>query len=35
MREIPQISEAEYEVMKVVWKKKVVRSSEVIESLSQ
>ncbi len=35
MREIPQISEAEYEVMKVVWKKKVVRSSEIIESLSQ
>lgn len=35
MREIPQISEAEYEVMKVVWKYKSISTPEVVEKLSK
>ncbi|MDD5698133.1 MAG: BlaI/MecI/CopY family transcriptional regulator [Victivallaceae bacterium] len=34
MKEIPGISEAEYEVMKVVWKKYPLTSGEIIEKLS-
>lgn len=35
MREIPQISEAEYEVMKVVWKYEPISTPEVVEKLSK
>ncbi|KON88114.1 beta-lactamase repressor [Sporosarcina globispora] len=35
MREIPQISEAEYEVMKVVWKFEPISTPEVVEKLSK
>ncbi|MDM5225072.1 BlaI/MecI/CopY family transcriptional regulator [Cytobacillus sp. NJ13] len=35
MREIPQISEAEYEVMKVVWKYESISTPEVVEKLSK
>ncbi|MBU8769407.1 BlaI/MecI/CopY family transcriptional regulator [Cytobacillus oceanisediminis] len=35
MREIPQISEAEYEVMKVVWKYESISTPEVVEKLSE
>lgn len=35
MREYPQISEAEYEVMKVIWKYNPISTPEVVEKLSQ
>jgi BlaI family transcriptional regulator, penicillinase repressor len=35
MREIPQISEAELQVMKVIWAKGEATSAHVIEALSQ
>lgn len=34
MKEIPQISEAEYEVMKVIWKYEPISTPEVVEKLS-
>lgn len=34
MTKLPQISEAEYEVMKVIWEKGEVKSSEIIEVLT-
>ncbi|WP_423799995.1 BlaI/MecI/CopY family transcriptional regulator [Neobacillus sp. SAB-20_R2A] len=34
MREIPQISEAEYEVMKVIWNYEPISTPEVVEKLS-
>lgn len=33
MKEIPQISEAEYEVMKVIWKYEPISTPEVVEKL--
>lgn len=33
MREIPQISDAEWQVMKVLWSKSPITSSEVIDEL--
>lgn len=35
MNEIPQISEAEYEVMKVVWKYEPISTPEVVEKVSK
>ena len=35
MSEIPQISEAEYEVMKVVWNNEPISTPEVVEKLSK
>ncbi|WP_042462004.1 BlaI/MecI/CopY family transcriptional regulator [Neobacillus dielmonensis] len=35
MREIPQISEAEYEVMKVVWEYEPISTPEVVERLAK
>ena len=35
MRELPQISEAEFEVMKVVWKYAPINSNEITEKLTQ
>lgn len=35
MKEIPQISEAEYEVMKVVWKYEPISTPEVVEKVSK
>ncbi|MFD1707222.1 BlaI/MecI/CopY family transcriptional regulator [Siminovitchia sediminis] len=35
MKEIPQISEAEYEVMKVVWKYEPISTTEVVEKVSR
>lgn len=35
MKELPQISEAEYEVMKVVWKHAPVSTNEVTDQLTQ
>ncbi|WP_284036592.1 BlaI/MecI/CopY family transcriptional regulator [Neobacillus sp. 114] len=34
MKEIPQISEAEYEVMKVIWNYEPISTPEVVEKLS-
>ncbi len=34
MKEIPQISEAEYEVMKVIWNHEPISTPEVVEKLS-
>jgi BlaI family transcriptional regulator, penicillinase repressor len=34
MKEIPQISEAEYEVMKVIWKYEPISTPQVVEKLS-
>lgn len=34
MKEIPQISEAEFEVMKVIWKYGPISTPEVVEKLS-
>ncbi|MFK9090312.1 BlaI/MecI/CopY family transcriptional regulator [Bacillus salipaludis] len=34
MKEIPQISEAEYEVMKVIWDDEPISTPEVVEKLS-
>ncbi|MEC1525192.1 BlaI/MecI/CopY family transcriptional regulator [Neobacillus niacini] len=34
MKEIPQISEAEYEVMKVIWNFEPISTPEVVEKLS-
>lgn len=34
MQEIPQISEAEYEVMKVIWNFEPISTPEVVEKLS-
>ncbi|PKR85625.1 BlaI/MecI/CopY family transcriptional regulator [Heyndrickxia camelliae] len=35
MKEIPQISEAEHEVMKVVWKYEPISTPEIVEKVSQ
>ena len=35
MRELPQISEAEFEVMKVVWKYSPINTNEITEKLTQ
>ncbi|MFD0870274.1 Regulatory protein BlaI [Chlamydia abortus] len=35
MKEIPQISEAEYEVMKVVWKYEPISTPEVVEKVTK
>lgn len=35
MNEIPQISEAEYEVMKVVWKYEPISTPEIVEKVSK
>ncbi|MEW9676785.1 BlaI/MecI/CopY family transcriptional regulator [Lentibacillus sp. L22] len=35
MKEIPQISESEYEVMKVVWKYEPISTPEVVEKVSK
>ncbi|MGV3467102.1 MAG: BlaI/MecI/CopY family transcriptional regulator [Heyndrickxia sp.] len=35
MKEIPQISEAEYEVMKVVWKYEPISTPEIVEKVSK
>ncbi|GIN89833.1 transcriptional regulator [Siminovitchia terrae] len=35
MKEIPQISEAEYEVMKVVWENEPISTPEVVEIVSK
>ena len=35
MRELPQISEAEFEVMKVVWKYAPINTNEITEKLVQ
>lgn len=34
MNQLPQISEAEYEVMKIIWKDAPVSTNEVVERLS-
>jgi BlaI family transcriptional regulator, penicillinase repressor len=34
MKEIPQISEAEYEVMKVIWKYEPISTPQVVEKFS-
>ena len=34
MKDIPQISEAEYEVMKVIWNSEPISTPEVVEKLS-
>jgi BlaI family transcriptional regulator, penicillinase repressor len=34
MKDIPKISEAEWEIMKIIWRKAPVTSDEIIESLS-
>lgn len=34
MKGLPQISEAEYEVMKIIWEQGSARSSEIIEKLT-
>lgn len=34
MKEIPRISEAEWEVMKIIWKKSPITSDEIISCLS-
>lgn len=35
MKEIPQISEAEFEVMKVVWKYEPISTPEIVEKVSE
>lgn len=35
MKEVPQISEAEYEVMKVVWKYEPISTPEIVEKVSK
>ena len=35
MRELPQISEAEFEVMKVIWKYAPINTNEITEKLTQ
>lgn len=35
MKRLPQISEAEYEVMKVIWKDAPVSTNEVTEKLTR
>ncbi len=35
MKKLPQISEAELEVMKIVWKHPSINTNEVIEKLSK
>ena len=35
MRELPQISEAEFEVMKIVWKYAPINTNEITEKLTQ
>jgi BlaI family transcriptional regulator, penicillinase repressor len=35
MREIPQISEAEYEVMKIIWNHEPISTPEIVEKLSK
>ena len=35
MRELPKISEAEFEVMKVVWKYAPINTNEITEKLTQ
>ncbi|MCT8978432.1 BlaI/MecI/CopY family transcriptional regulator [Clostridium sp. CX1] len=35
MKELPKISDAEWQVMKVVWKKTPITSSEIIDGLKQ
>ncbi|WLV23802.1 BlaI/MecI/CopY family transcriptional regulator [Aciduricibacillus chroicocephali] len=35
MRELPQISEAEYKVMKVIWKHEPISTPEVVELVSK
>lgn len=34
MKDLPQISEAEYEVMKIIWKNAPISTNEVIEKLT-
>lgn len=34
MKDMPKISEAEWEIMKIIWRKAPVTSDEIIESLS-
>ncbi|AKN30432.1 beta-lactamase [Clostridium carboxidivorans P7] len=35
MKEMPKISDSEWEVMKVLWKKSPITSSEIIEALKE
>ena len=35
MRELPQISEAEFEIMKIVWKYAPINTNEITEKLTQ
>ncbi|WP_202077907.1 BlaI/MecI/CopY family transcriptional regulator [Caldalkalibacillus salinus] len=35
MKDLPQISEAELEVMKIIWKHHPINTNEVVEKLSQ
>ena len=35
MRNLPQISEAEFEVMKIVWKYAPISTNEITEKLTQ
>ncbi|GIN40950.1 MULTISPECIES: BlaI/MecI/CopY family transcriptional regulator [Heyndrickxia] len=35
MKELPQISEAEYEVMKVIWKYEPISTPEIVEKVSE
>ncbi len=35
MKEMPQISEAEYEVMKIVWKYEPITTPEVVDKVSK
>jgi len=34
MKQLPKISEAEYEVMKVIWEKNPITANEIVEKLS-
>lgn len=34
MQDIPRISEAEWEIMKIIWKKNPITSEEILEALS-
>ena len=35
MKEVPKISEAEYEVMKVIWERNPITANEIVEKLSE
>lgn len=35
MKKLPQISEAEYEIMKIVWKYAPINTNEITEKLSR